>query len=581
VFHTEPYILNDTRRERQLDTFLAREAGRPLRGSADALPPDFVAGATVSARAMRAAVVASARLVLRGRGAGRIVSIPTLDADSFSVMSWDELLATGAVARRQITSGEVAAAFEKAGASGTTLDVPLGKPDDLYADVMTGLFTPRAIGGNLLGLQNFEEYLRVMPVGAQVVVIASNGPYEFLDAKYRLVDGRRFDRLRVIQDGQIIDFARDGFRRLQTSRGSEGIRSQQAAALLALAPESGFDPIKPWRLELLVNGAGAAPATIAFGVDYKIPDAHILMPDPPPIPIWVEAWKDSRLNIAILAVLLAVLTLIFVFQAALARFRLAHRLVRNGFLVIVLVWLGWIAGVQLSIVNVINYVQAPFRGVDIGFYLAEPLMVMVALYTLLSVVLIGRGVFCGWLCPFGALQELLGQLSRAIGVPQWQPPAALEKRLWLGKYIAATVVLALVISALDPPPPRPKLSRSRLPSLRNLPAPCPMCSTPARCWLSGCSASAPTADSCVRWVACWPSSIACISSIFSSAAPNAAILVICANDPVLCARSRRPAGSSPPNAFSASIAKSNIMTRHAARRWCGPPSCATRQSPSR
>ncbi len=148
--------------------------------------------------------------------------------------------------------------------------------------------------------------------------------------------------------------------------------------------------------------------------------------------------------------LLSVLTLIFVFQATLARARVAHRFVRTGFLLVVLVWLGWTAGVQLSIVNVINYVRAPFNRVDVGFYLAEPLMVIIAGYTLVSVVLIGRGVFCGWLCPFGALQELLGQLSRALRVPQWNPPVALEKRLWMGKYIAAAVVLALVMTQIDP-----------------------------------------------------------------------------------------------------------------------------------
>ena len=71
-------------------------------------------------------------------------------------------------------------------------------------------------------------------------------------------------------------------------------------------------------------------------------------------------------------------------------------------------------------------------------------------YTLVSLIVIGRGVFCGWLCPFGALQELLGQVSRALGVPQWNPPAALEKRLWWGKYIAAAAVRALVMTQIDP-----------------------------------------------------------------------------------------------------------------------------------
>jgi NosR/NirI family transcriptional regulator, nitrous oxide reductase regulator len=378
------------------------------------------------------------------------VTVPTLDVESFQLMSWNELVAEGAVARRRVTAGEVAAALAKAGApTDAGLDVPLGKPDDLYIEVMTGLLTPPAIGGNLLGLSNFQEYKRRMTNGAQAIFVASNGPYDFLGTKhYREADGRRFDRLRIVQGEQTFGFVHDDYQRLGTGA-AEGIRAQQNAGLFALAGNSHFDPVKPWRLELLVNGAGATPVTVAFPIEYKLPAAHIIMPDEPPVAAWVEAWRDARVNIAILAVLLAVLTLIFVFQAQLSRSRRAHKLVRNGFLLVVLVWLGWIAGVQLSIVNVMNYAMAPFNHFDIGFYLAEPLMVMIAVYTLFSLVLIGRGVFCGWLCPFGALQELLGQISRALGVPQWNPSAALEKRLWMGKYIAAAVVLALVLAGID------------------------------------------------------------------------------------------------------------------------------------
>jgi NosR/NirI family transcriptional regulator, nitrous oxide reductase regulator len=488
VFHNEPYIVHDTSRQRLLDTFLAREAGRPLRGGTNVLPPDFVSGATISTRAMRSAVTITAGLVLRprmARPAAAASAAPALDVDAFSRKSWEALVAAGAVASRQVTSGEVAAALEADGAAGAKLDVPLGiKDTSLYISFSTALFTPAAIGGNLVGMVNFEDYKRHMPDDAQAIFVASKGPYNFLGKKFFVAsEGNRFDRFRIVQDDKTFTFVQRDYRLLNPF--AEGIKGQEDAGLFVLPANAGFDPLKPWRLDILVNGEGASgPVTVAFPLDYKVPDLEALTSrddsaerraqpaaaDQPVVagdadkdsdlqialdtdagaPAWVDAWKDAKVNVAILAVLLAVLTLIFIFQAQLSRSRLAHRLVRNGFLLVVLVWLGWTAGVQLSTVNIINYVMAPFNHFDIGFYLAEPLMLIIAAYTLVSVVLIGRGVFCGWLCPFGALQELLAQVSRALRVPQWNPPAALERRLWWGKYIAAAVVLILVITQVDP-----------------------------------------------------------------------------------------------------------------------------------
>ena len=481
VSHQESMIVHDAVRQRQLDTFLAREAGRPLRGGTNALPPDYVAGATVTARAMRAAVLTTAGLVLRARatrttevllkpdptGTVSTATVPTLDVDSFSIKSWNDLLAEGAVVRRRVTSRDVATALANAGATDVKLDWPLGAADDLYIEFMTALVTPRAIGGNLLGVVTFEEYKQQLRRGAQAIYVASNGPYDFLGTKYfRESEGYRFDRLRVVQNGKTFRFVQNDYSY------ATPIQGQQLTGLFALRANSGFDPLKPWRLEILINSAGSPPVTVAFGLDYRIPDTYVLQvpgppastpapqvqpqsqtePEtelPPPVPTWIEAWSDARENVVILAVLLSVLTLIFTFQATLARHRAAHRLVRTGFLLVVLLWLGWTAGVQLSIINVVNYVRAPFTHAGVGFYLAEPLMVIIAGYTLVSVVLIGRGVFCGWLCPFGALQELLGQISRALRVPQWNPPVALEKRLWMVKYIAAAAVLALVMTQID------------------------------------------------------------------------------------------------------------------------------------
>jgi hypothetical protein len=76
-------------------------------------------------------------------------------------------------------------------------------------------------------------------------------------------------------------------------------------------------------------------------------------------------------------------------------------------------------------------------------------MIIIAGYTLISLVLIGRGVFCGWLCPFGALQELLGRV-RARSACRNRIPRTRSSGGWMGKYIAAAAVLLLVMTEIDP-----------------------------------------------------------------------------------------------------------------------------------
>jgi NosR/NirI family transcriptional regulator, nitrous oxide reductase regulator len=452
IFHREPHVYEDEIRQPQLDTFLSRTAGLASQGgNSGALPPDYVAGATVTARAMRDAVFNSAQLVLIGRGLSKAKvsgpSAPAVDVDGFTQMSWDALLAEGSIVHQVITSNDVATMLGKAGVAGGKLDVPLSDPNNTYIDLYTGLATPASIARNVLG-SSYADYfgprgksMRFLP---SKIFVASKGPYDFVDD---LNGVNRFDRLRVVQGDQTYPFTSSQYQEISTG-GHDGIRALDHAAVFTLPAAARFDPLKPWRLELLVNGqtAAGAPISLAFPVNYQLPASHILMP---PEPAWFAAWRDSRTNIIIEATLLALLTLILAFQAKLARSRRAHRIIRNAFLLFVLVWQGWIAGGQLSILYVINYMQAPFRHSELGFYLAEPLMVMIVIYTAIALVLLGRGVFCGWLCPFGALQELLAQVSRLIGLPQWNPPESVNGSMWLGKYVSAALVLAVAAFSIE------------------------------------------------------------------------------------------------------------------------------------
>ncbi|MEP3865182.1 MAG: 4Fe-4S binding protein, partial [Paracoccaceae bacterium] len=67
--------------------------------------------------------------------------------------------------------------------------------------------------------------------------------------------------------------------------------------------------------------------------------------------------------------------------------------------------------------------------------------------SILGFVLWGRGLFCGWLCPFGALQEFAHHLGRLLRLPQIEPSAAWDNRLkWL-KYIILAAMVFLLFTA--------------------------------------------------------------------------------------------------------------------------------------
>ncbi len=171
--------------------------------------------------------------------------------------------------------------------------------------------------------------------------------------------------------------------------------------------------------------------------------------DPLLDPTWHYAWREKRVEIVVLCVGLAVLLAILVFQDWLARHpRLLVR-ARHAFLVFTLFFIGWYALAQLSIINVITFLHSLAQGFRWDTFLVEPLIFILWGFVAVTIVLWGRGVYCGWLCPFGALQELSFQLARRLGLRAWEPPAVVHERLLALKYIAAIVLFGVSLGSLS------------------------------------------------------------------------------------------------------------------------------------
>ena len=124
--------------------------------------------------------------------------------------------------------------------------------------------------------------------------------------------GQTFDRLRVVQGERVTEFKRADYIGIAGRGNAIGLQNQHYAALYTLQPSTQFEPLEPWRLEILINGTDRQGKTVSavVPIEYRLPAAHILLPEVERPPAWVEAWEDSRTNVAILGAALVVLTAI-------------------------------------------------------------------------------------------------------------------------------------------------------------------------------------------------------------------------------------------------------------------------------
>ena len=263
---------------------------------------------------------------------------------------------------------------------------------------------------------------------------------------------------------------------------------------------------------------------------------------------------------------LGALTLIFFFQNFLVRRPAVYTWVRRGYLLFILVWLGWYANAQLSVVNVLTFANSLLTGFSWEYFLSAPLIFMLWASIAAGLLFWGRGPFCGWLCPFGALQELLNNIAQALKVPQYRVPWGLHERLWPIKYIIFLGLFGMSLystafaeqlaevepfKTVDHPEIRARMAVRRL------------CAD--RCSRRDCSSSASSAATCARSARRWRFPAASGCSNGCAAGPNAARPASAAPTSARSRRSTRRATSTSTSASTACTARNSTSTTTAAR----------------
>lgn len=412
---------------------------------------DGVTKATVSVIVVNDTILSSAKEVAR-RKLPDFAQRPPARAkpDLFSPLDWPSLLSSGLIKRWQLTQ--------------TAFSAALGHPLDDYQDTQlalaqntftlyyTYLNSPNT-GRNLLGDQDFARLEQLLDDGDHAIAVMSEGFFDFMESAYR--PGAIPERLGLSQHGLPITLRDLNFFHMSAPTLPPGAESLGNIRVFKIRPQAGFNPSEPMQLSLNINlrRNHLMQDHISLSDTFQLPgelfDPVATSREAPPPPLWLTVWQNRWDQVLIIGSALLLLTLGFSLQRRwLPRARHFHRL-RWGFLLFTLFYLGIYAQGQLSVVNIIALLLALLKGFDITVFLLDPVIFILWSYTAASLIIWGRGVFCGWLCPFGVMQELAAALASALGIRQWQIKTGHHRRLIRLKYALLIGLVGLSLHSLS------------------------------------------------------------------------------------------------------------------------------------
>lgn len=409
---------------------------------------------TISAMAIDKAVLESAAQVAHARaraeGGRAATPLPRGPNDRYTKSGWNALAGAGLVQHWSLSNRQVQAAF-KDGPAAWRDPASLSWPDGQAVDFWVALAGLPQAGRNLLDPAGWMQVRAAREQGQTVLLVLDGGRYPVTPsaapeqprvAVLHLRQGGRTFALKPFDyqgglglSGTRSGVARDAVARLFTvEAAADGTRLDVEQALsLELALQRGSN--EPGAS---VRKAMSRPFVIANAADYR-PRRET--------PAWLALWAQRGVDLAVLAAGLVVLTVALARQTWLtAR---PGRLVafRTAYLVFTLGFIGWWAQGQLTILSLTSAIEAGVAGRALDFLLADPMAVVLWAFTGVTLLVWGRGSFCGWLCPFGALQELVGRVAGAFGLRPRRLRRAVDQRLkWL-KYGVLGVVCASAVAS--------------------------------------------------------------------------------------------------------------------------------------
>lgn len=390
---------------------------------------DAISGATVTVIAQNQVMMSSGAAVARQTG----ILAPTIRPQATFTETrrradWGTLADEGSVRRLVVTPEQVG----------------LPSSGEPFIELWFGYLNHPDIGRSLLGDTAWSGLMsRLKPGEHAIFIVRTRGAESFKGSGF--VRGGIYDRVQVRQGMDAFTFRDLDYVNLYGIEAAGAPRFSESGIFIVRSPA--FSAAYPWKLSFLgnrVDRATGARSFANFDAAYWLPASALQGGRPEieePEATWVKVWKSRAPQIALFIALLAGVAVVYALRDKLTR--RATR--KNKWPVNVFKYSAWLASIgfagfglmaQPSITQVLTWFHALLFQWTWELFLSDPFVFLFWIFIIVTVFVWGRGLFCGWLCPFGSLSELLYKLGGAIGLGRFQRalPRPLHDKLKWVKY---------------------------------------------------------------------------------------------------------------------------------------------------
>lgn len=406
----------------------------------DATYFDGVTKATVSVLVINDTIVTSALAVARAKLDGFIApSNKIIAPDFFEPLSFEALLEKGYIHKHTIDMYNfdglereviIAAneAFEINDSSVQNSEENLNSTQNsnqkaqIFSQHYYAFLSIPIVGRNLLGDDEYQRLKENLKPGELALLVVNTQGFSFISPEF--IPQTTPEHLQVLQGGFPIALRDIDFYSFYEPSFTKEIPQYKDIKVLRIKSKGGLSLDQPMdiAISLPFKPSFFEQDEHLFSFNFTLPN-ELFIENPEaviakPEPLWIKIWRDRTVEISITVVYLMSLSVFFAAQRKLTKHTTFVHTCRAVSLVFVMCFIGFYAQGQLSVVNIYTLLLDLVDGFSIDVYLLDPVIFILWCFVFVSLFLVGRGLFCGWLCPFGAMQEIMAVIAKRLRISQ-------------------------------------------------------------------------------------------------------------------------------------------------------------------